>query len=103
MWTPDASIIITASQKAAEARAAALRPLTPRQLWMAAARIGVSKEQVLSMIDAMEDQEAAIDLKIEINEAREYRRDHSSMDDIAGLMQVPAEQFDDLWIWAAEL
>jgi hypothetical protein len=77
--------------------------LTPRQLWLAAARIGVTKDQVLTMIDAMDDQEAALDLKIEINEALVYERDHPAMDDLRDLMGIPPEQFDDLWIWASGL
>ncbi len=103
MWAPDPSQIITAEQKVAAARAASLRPLSPRQLWLAAARIAITKDQVLAMVDAMEDQEAALDLQIEINEAPQYERDHPAMDDLRDLMGIPPEQFDDLWIWASGL
>lgn len=82
---------------------AAMPALSPRQLWLAAARINITKEQVLAMVDAMEDQEAALELKIEINEAPQYERDHPAMDDLRDLMGIPTEQFDDLWIWAAGL
>ncbi|MGD9476159.1 hypothetical protein [Shinella sp. G-2] len=101
MWKPDPSQIITAEQKAAEARAARLVPLSPRQLWLVASRIGITKVQVLALVDVMEDQEAASDLRIEITEATTFERGHPAMDDLAGLLAIPAEQFDDLWIWAA--
>lgn len=100
MWTPDPAIIITAEANAAAARAALFVPLSPRQLWLAAARIGVSKDQVLGLVDAMADQEAAADLRIEITEATSYERNHPAMDDLAGLLAIPVQQFDDLWIWA---
>ena len=102
MWTPDPSDIITAEQKAASARAEAMTPLTRRQLWLAAARIGVTKEEVLALVAAMADQEAATDLKIEIEEAQSYERDHPAMDDLAALLAIDPLQFDDLWIWAAQ-
>ncbi len=82
---------------------AAMPVLSPRQLWLAAARISITKDQVLAMVDAMEDQEAALDLQIEINEAPQYERDHPAMDDLRDLMGIPPEQFDDLWIWASGL
>ena len=103
MWTPDPAIIITAEDKAAAARSAQLVPLSPRQLWLAAARIGVTKDQVLTQVDAMEDAEAAADLRIEIAEATRFDREHPAMDELAGLLEIPTAQFDDLWIWAAGL
>ena len=103
MWTPDPAIIVTAEAKEAAARAAQLVPLSPRQLWLAAARIGITKDQVLALVDAMEDAEAAADLRIEISEATHFERAHAAMSDLAQLLGIPQAQFDDLWIWASEL
>lgn len=80
---------------------ATMPPISPRQLWLVAARIGITKDQVIAMVDAMEDQVAAADLRIEINEATTYHRNHASVVELSELLEIPAEQFDDLWLWAA--
>lgn len=79
-------------------------PLTARRLWLAAWRtMGLKKDDVIAMTAAMEDQDAAEELRIEIYEAREYERDHPAMDDLAALVGLPVEQFNALWRWAATL
>lgn len=79
----------------------AMPSLSPRQLWLVASRIGITKNQVLALVDDMEDQAAAADLRIEINEATSYHRIHSAVVELAELLEIPTGQFDDLWLWAA--
>jgi hypothetical protein len=77
--------------------------LTPRQLWLAAASIGVSKDQVLAKIDATFSGKDAVDLRIELTETVAFERSHPAISDLAGLLDVPADQLDSLWLWAAAL
>lgn len=77
------------------------RAVTPRQLWLAASSIGVSKADVLAQIDAMTDAAARDWLRIEITEASLYEPDHPAIDDLRALLGIPQAQFDDLWIWAS--
>lgn len=77
--------------------------LTPRQLWLAALQIGVTKAQVLELVAGLEDPLEAASLTIELTEATTFRRDHPAVASIAALLAIPAEQLDDLWIWAASV
>lgn len=82
--------------------------LTPRQLWLAARQISITKDQVLAIIDAMpettpeeiDDKQVA---RIEIMEAPSYKRDHPLVAMLSGLVGLTATELDDLWVWAAGL
>ncbi|MCF1462601.1 hypothetical protein FS827_14915 [Agrobacterium vitis] len=75
--------------------------LTPRQFWLAASRINVSKADVLALVDAMDDKQAAADLRIEITEAVSFERSNPAIDEVATLLGISGEQLDSLWVWAA--
>ncbi|MCF1448594.1 hypothetical protein FS815_17400 [Agrobacterium vitis] len=75
--------------------------LTPRQFWLAASRIDVSKADVLALVDAMDDKQAAADLRIEITEAVSFGRSNPAIDELAVLLGISGEQLDSLWVWAA--
>lgn len=82
--------------------------LTPRQLWLAAREISITKDQVLALIEAMpettpeeiDDKQVAM---IEIMEAPSYKRDHPLVAMLSGLVGLTPTELDDLWIWAAGL
>lgn len=78
-------------------------PLTPRQLWLAALTAGVTKEQVVQQIDSITDQEEREWLRIELNEATMFDRSHPAIDTLSGMIGMPQEQLDTLWLWAATL
>ncbi|MBB4007817.1 hypothetical protein [Allorhizobium taibaishanense] len=75
--------------------------LTPRQFWLAASRIDVSKTDVLALVDAMDDKQAAADLRIEVTESVSFERSNPAVDDIATLLGISGEQLDSLWLWAS--
>ncbi|MCF1436964.1 hypothetical protein GOZ97_00075 [Agrobacterium vitis] len=75
--------------------------LTPRQFWLAASRIDVSKADVLALVDAVDDKQAAADLRIEITEAVSFERSNPAIDELAVLLGISGEQLDSLWVWAA--
>lgn len=76
--------------------------LTSRQFWLAASRINVTKADVLALVDAMEDKEAAVDLRIEVSETVNFQRTNPAVDELATLLGITAEQLDSLWVWAAQ-
>ncbi len=75
--------------------------LTPRQLWLTAATINITKEQILLMVDQMEDKAEADALRIELTETVNFERTDPAVDRLAELMGVPGDQLDSLWLWAA--
>ncbi len=77
--------------------------LTPRQFWLAAASINISKDQILARIDQLEDQTEAQAFRIELTETVNFERTDPAVDQLAALMGLPAEQLDSLWLWAAGL
>ncbi|MFB2563654.1 hypothetical protein [Rhizobium sp. IMFF44] len=77
--------------------------LTPRQLWLAAASINVTKEDVLAKVAEMPDRAASLSLQIELTETVNFERSNPAIDDLASLLGIPADQLDALWLWAAEL
>lgn len=77
--------------------------LSARQFWLAASRIGVTKGQVVSLVEAMTDQEAAADLLIEVNESSTFSRSSLTISDLSGLLNIASNEIDDLWLWAAQL
>ncbi len=77
--------------------------LTPRQLWLSAASISVTKEDVLAKVAEMSDQALALSLRIELTESVNFERSNPAIDDLARLLGIPAKQLDALWLWAADL
>jgi hypothetical protein len=77
--------------------------LTPRQLWLAAASINISKDMVLAQATLSMSASDAVTFRIELTEATTFERTHPAMDDMAALLNIPSEQLDVLWLWAASL
>ncbi len=80
---------------------AAMPALSPRQFWLAASRINITKADVLAQVDALTDKQAASDLRIEITETVSFQRSNPAIDQLATLLGIPPEQLDSLWTWAA--
>lgn len=80
---------------------AAMPALSPRQFWLAASRINITKADVLAQVDAMTDKQAASDLRIEITETVSFQRSNPAIDQLATLLGIPPEELDSLWTWAA--
>jgi hypothetical protein len=81
---------------------AAMPALSPRQFWLAASRINITKADVLALVDAMEDKAAAADMRIEITETVSFQRTNLAIDQLAALLSITPEQLDSLWTWAAQ-
>ncbi len=77
--------------------------LTPRQLWLAAATINITKDQVLALVDTIEDETEKAALRIEITETVSFERSDPAMEQMASLLNIPPEQLDALWLWAANV
>jgi hypothetical protein len=80
--------------------------LTSRQFWMAAANIGTSgtdKDVIIAAIKA--EMADSVDRKMMIAELESstFERVNPTIVKVLALMQIPAEQVDDLWVWAAGL
>lgn len=69
-------------------------PLSRRQFWLAADKIGISKADVLA--SATDNQ-----LRIEIEESTEFHRTYESVVMLAPMLGITPEQLDDIWLWAA--
>ena len=77
--------------------------LTARQFWMAAANIDIDKDVIIETVKAnMED---SIDRKIVLAELETstFVRSSETIADIMAMLNIPAEQVDSLWTWAAGL
>jgi hypothetical protein len=81
---------------------AAMPALSPRQFWLAASRINITKTDVLALVDAMEDKQAASDMRIEITETVSFQRTNPAIDQLAALLSITPEQLDSLWTWATQ-
>ncbi|MHB2265796.1 hypothetical protein [Aliihoeflea sp. PC F10.4] len=103
MKTPEPWMISTAAQRAAEAKAAQLVPLTPRQLRLVMLNIGLTDADVEAQIAAIAnigDRGAA---EVEWRWATKYERNHWLVEHLRTAMEFSSSEFDDLWIWAASL
>lgn len=78
-----------------------LPPLTRRQLRLGLLSIGVTAEDVETHIAAITDPVDRAAALIEWEGATHYKRDHPLVADVAAEMQLPPEQVDALWVWAA--
>lgn len=77
--------------------------LTSRQFWMAAANIDVDKDVIVAAIKA--NLVDSVDRKMTIAEleASTFERLNPSVTEIMSMLEIPAEQVDDLWVWASLL
>lgn len=99
----DVSKIITAEMREAAIEAAALLPLTRRQMKLGLLSIGITGQMVeaeLAEIEDTFDREYAL---IEWQEAGQIERSHPLVDELADAFSLPAEQVDTLWVWASSL
>lgn len=80
-----------------------LVPITPRQMLIGLLSIGITEAMVLAELEAIADpQERAVAL-IEWQRAGTIDRGHTLVDELAAIFELPPEQVDDLWRWAASL
>lgn len=115
----------TFTPPAPEIETTAFPPLTGRQIKRVLRMIGITADMVdtqivdlaAQQIAAAQDIEdeaervaaiAEIELErdfalIDWQDAREYHRDYPLLNDIAAAFELPEEQVDTLWLWAAEL
>lgn len=92
------------AQEAGPAPEVVLPELTPRQLWLAALTVGITKESVLEVVEnTVTDLEEKEYIKIELNEANLYGRNHPAVEKLVQMMGMPKEQVDVLWVWASSL
>ncbi|MBB4954410.1 hypothetical protein H4S14_004175 [Agrobacterium vitis] len=101
-WSVVAGEIVAAPSPTLEQIRAAMPALSPRQFWLAASRINITKADVLVLVDAMEDKAAAADMRIEITETVSFQRTNDAVDQLATLLGITPEQLDSLWTWAAQ-
>lgn len=80
-----------------------LPPLTRRRLRLGLLSIGIRSADIEAVIAAIPDAEAREWAMIEWQDASEYERDHPLIADAMAALDLPAEQVDTLWLWAAGL
>lgn len=80
-----------------------LPALTRRRLRLGLLSIGIRAPDVEAVIAAIPDEEAREWAMIEWQDASEYERNHPLIADVAAALDLPSEQVDALWIWAAGL
>ncbi len=87
-----------------------LRPISPRQLWLMARQVGITKAQVLATLEPAEgDTEDVLEHKevlyIELTEPplAGFLRDSPAAEDFRQYMGLSSEQFDDMWRMAQEI
>lgn len=80
-----------------------LTPISPRQMLIGLLSIDIAEAMVLAELETIADpQERAIAL-IEWHKATTIERDHPLVADLAATFELPPEQVDALWRWAAGL
>jgi len=86
-----------------------LPPLTARQFWQAALVLGITEDGLVASIsnpqDALyiEDEAERASVLVDIRKATSFRRDYPLIDEMAAAHNLPQEQMDDLWVWAAQI
>jgi hypothetical protein len=85
-----------------------LPALTSRQFWLAAASIGIMKEDCINLVKAIvattpEEIEDKIILLVEVTESTSFERANPNIDKLSSLLSIPTEQLDSLWVWAATI
>lgn len=77
--------------------------LTSRQFWMAAANIDIDKDVIITAIKSSMPDSTDRKMMIAELEASSFERTNPTVIDLMALLEIPAEQVDALWIWAAQL
>jgi len=86
-----------------------LPPLTARQFWQAALVLGITEDGLVASVsdpeDALyiEDENERLSVLVDIRKSTSFRRDYPLIDEMATAHDLPKEQMDDLWAWAAQI
>jgi hypothetical protein len=76
--------------------------LSPPRFWKAARQIGLTKDMVLEVINAVPDANVKDDMLIDLEECTGFIRLNPTVTTMAALFEIPPEQLDTLWLWAAD-
>lgn len=97
--------IIPAPAPTAEELRAALPDISPRQLWLMALDIGITKASVLTALETLEDKMEAERLRIELTEPPldGYSRLSPAVEKFRELQGIPEDRFDELWVKASQI
>lgn len=96
-WLSDGRTVLPYTPPSAEALRASMPPLSPRQVRLGLLSIGITGSLVEA---ALAEDEAAL---IEWHYATSIERSHPLVESLADHFELPQEQVDSLWLWAAEL
>ena len=77
--------------------------LTRRQLRLGLLNIGITADIVEAQLNAIADPMDRAAAMIEWQDASSYERDHPVLVQVAAALNLPTEQVDALWMWAAGL
>jgi hypothetical protein len=79
--------------------------LSPRQLWLAALEVNITKAQLLAQIDTIPDENLKARLQIELTEPplEGYVRGSFAVETLREMVDIPVEEFNTLWLWAATI
>lgn len=84
-------------------------PLSARQFWQAALVIGVKEEDLVSGVADekspfyIADKEERESVLIDVTKATTFSHDFPLLEKMAAVANMPKEQFDTLWAWAARM
>ncbi|MGV1762790.1 hypothetical protein [Rhizobium rhizogenes] len=75
--------------------------LSPPRFWKAAKAIGITKADVVAKINEIADTDGRDDMLIDFQECTAFIRLNPTVVSMAVLFNIPPEQLDALWLWAA--
>lgn len=75
--------------------------LSPPRFWKAAKAIGITKAAVVEKINEIADSDTRDDMLIDLEECTAFIRLNQTVVSMAVLFNIPPEQLDTLWLWAA--
>ncbi|AUZ94745.1 tail fiber assembly protein [Agrobacterium phage Atu_ph02] len=83
----------------------AMQALSARQLWLMAYRIGVTKTQVIEMVENIPDDDTREIMLIELTEppTKGYERNHPAVEVVRQMLDIDTETFDGYWQEASTL
>lgn len=91
-------------------RLSMFKPISSRQLWLAARQIRIYESDVVAKINELDDnipeeKEKKEILLIEISKPplAGFLRDSPAMEDVREMMGIPSQEFDAIWIWAEQI
>lgn len=100
---------LTTTKPETTSHAPAFPPLTARQFWQAALIIGVKEEDLVSGIADekspfyVADKEERESVLIDITKSTTFSHDFPLLEKMAAVANMPKDQFDTLWAWAANM